>query len=292
MTECRLISSFLRKTFSLLKSESIYPRSFWQGAPQRFHCFRRLHDSCVCGEHVPNPPAHPEGKGKKGDSSSNAGPRWRAPTAPQCLWWWDRWPQPHRDQQSCRQPAYPWQELFSHFVTNLTEETYFRSTISASYLSWPGWKTMFLQWVLYEKQLFKACPRNSIYMFYQYCHAACRKYIFTWQRQVAVLPTALNTRTKNTELLTHMNSPHMHLLEKFPSYFPQQMKKNPHWTYPFILLNKQQSKKPCQCTSLPHFSSTAVLFLCCQGYLILTLLPFFVACFCFEGVLLLLFLYF
>lgn len=127
-------------------------------------------------------------------------------------------------------------------------------------------------------------------MFYQYCHAACRKYIFPWQRQVAVLPTALNTRTKNTELLTHMNSPHMHLLEKFPSYFPQQMKKNPHWTYPFILLNKQQSKKPCQCTSLPHFSFTAVLFLCCQGYLILTLLPFFVACF--EGVLLLLFLYF
>ena len=115
--------------------------------------------------------------------------------------------------------------LFGHFMMNLAEETCFRSIISASYLSWPGWKAMFLQWGLLEKQHFKVCPRNSIYTFYKYCHTACKKYTFTRQRQVAALLTALHTRSKNTEVLTDINSPHTHPLEKFPSYFPQQIKK-------------------------------------------------------------------
>lgn len=110
----------------------------------------------------------------------------------------------HGDRAGCPSPVQTGRSVallparggfFGHFLMNLAEETCSKVITSALYLSSPGWKAIFLQ----------VCGKKN--MFSKYCHTVHKKCTFTWQRQGAVLLIALDTRNRNSSLLTDMNLP-------------------------------------------------------------------------------------
>lgn len=146
----------------------------WLGASQSFNCSRWLLEGRVgiytvpaCMENIPNPLDHPEGRKEVG-TSCHARAWGRVCPAPQACG--DGGGSPDPQGVAELQAGCPHMQggLFSHSLMNQAEEICFRSTISASNLSWPGWKESFLQWRLLKKYYFQLCPRNRISMFYKY----------------------------------------------------------------------------------------------------------------------------
>lgn len=172
MAKCRLISNFLSKTFPLLKWESMFFElsgsttkvQLLQVAPGGQS--RYLHCISVCGAQTQ--PSRPSRRQERSWYQLSCQSLRESPPSPTCLWWWGKLSRPTWTGRAAgRLPTRPGGAL-CHSVMNQAEEICFRSIISASNLSWPGWKEMFLQWGLLKKQYFQLCPRTRIYMFYKH----------------------------------------------------------------------------------------------------------------------------
>lgn len=140
-------------------------------------------------------------------------------------------PRAHSDRAGCPSPMQtggavallPAREGFlRHFLMNLAEETCSRVITSALYLSWPGWKAMFLQWGLWKKehvlQILSHCSQEMYIYMTETSSCFADRFRYKKQKFLTVDWYELSSASFRTvsKLLFATDEKHQHWTNSFP----------------------------------------------------------------------------